>query len=419
MYVVESILNKFYRKKMQSVLEFDEAGPFPVPPRAQTDNTEYLLYIHIPFCESLCPYCSFHRYAYEEDTAGKYFDALWKELRMYKSRGYDFKGMYIGGGTPTISMNRLLETLSITKDIFNISETSVETNPNHLTEQNVQLLKDAGVNRLSVGVQSFDDNILKSIGRYEKYGSGHEIRAKIKNVTGEFDTLNIDLIFNYPVQTEGSLKQDLDIIDDLLPEQVTCYPLMAAPSVEAGLKASLGPVEYRKEKKFYRIILDRMRKNYTGSTAWCFSRKKSMIDEYIIKYEKYVGAGSGAFGYFNDCIYINTFSIDEYILKIKNNEFPVGRVKKFSEKENMYYFLLMKLFGLSLDKAVFETESGKGFKKALRLELLLLKLSRSVKESERTIELTDRGKYYWVMAMREFFIAVDTMRDYCRKMVES
>jgi coproporphyrinogen III oxidase-like Fe-S oxidoreductase len=337
---------------------------------------------------------------------------------MYKDQGYDFKGMYIGGGTPTITMNRLLETLNITKNIFNIKEISVETNPNHITEKNLQLLKDAGVNRLSVGVQSFDDNILRHIGRYEKYGSGYEIQEKLKNVIGEFDTLNVDLIFNIPIQTEESLKQDLDIIDDLLPEQVTFYPLMTAPSVEAVLRKSLGPVEYKKEKKFYFIILDRMKKNYTGSTAWCFSRKKSMIDEYIIAYDKYVGVGSGAFGYFKDCIYVNTFSLDEYICKIKNNEFPVGRVKKFSEKENKQYFLLMKLFGLTLYKTVFETESGQNYKKALWLEMLLLKLSRSVKESDSVIELTDRGKYYWVIAMREFFIAVDTMRDYCRQMVE-
>lgn len=418
MYLVESILNKFYRKKMKAVLEFDEVSSFPVPSKPSTDKDDYLLYIHIPFCESLCPYCSFHRYVYEEDLAHKYFDALWKELHMYKDIGYDFKGMYIGGGTPTITMNRLLETLNITKNIFNIKEISVETNPNHITEKNLQLLKNAGVNRLSVGVQSFDDNILRHIGRYEKYGSGYEIQEKLKNAIGEFDTLNVDLIFNIPIQTEESLKQDLDIIDYLLPEQVTFYPLMTAPSVEAVLRKSLGPVEYKKEKKFYFIILDRMKKNYTGSTAWCFSRKKSMIDEYIIAYDKYVGVGSGAFGYFKDCIYVNTFSLDEYICKIKNNEFPVGRVKKFSEKENKQYFLLMKLFGLTLYKTVFETESGQNYKKALWLEMLLLKLSRSVKESDSVIELTDRGKYYWVIAMREFFIAVDTMRDYCRQMME-
>ncbi len=419
MYIVESILNTFYRKKMRSVLCFDEVASVPIPPKSPADTDNYLLYIHVPFCESLCPYCSFHRYEYSEKTARAYYDALWQELCMYQRLGYDFKGMYIGGGTPTIMMDQLIETLAVTREMFSVQEISVETNPNHLTEANLHLLKNAGVNRLSVGVQSFDDKLLRHIGRYAKYGSAQQIKEKLKSAIGLFDTLNVDLIFNMPVQTHKSLEQDLDVIEELLPEQVTFYPLMTAPSVEIVLNNSLGPISYKKEKLFYFIILDRMKKNYTGSTAWCFSRKKSMIDEYIIAYDKYIGAGSGAFGYFNDCIYINTFALDEYVRKIQHHEFPVTRVKQFTEQENIYYFLLMKLFGLSLPKAVFNTEQGRYYKKKLRLEMLLLKLSRSIAEKADSIELTDKGKYYWVMAMREFFIAVDTMRDHCREKLQT
>ncbi len=418
MYFIEPVLNKFFRKKMKAVLEFDEVRSFPVPVKQQTDNDDYLLYVHIPFCETLCPYCSFHRYVFEEKLAAKYFDALWKELQMYKDAGYDFKGLYIGGGTPTIAMDKLLETLQVTKSLFSIKEISVETNPNHINDKNMMLLKNAGVNRLSVGVQSFDDNLLEYIGRYEKYGDGGAIQEKLRNAVGVFDTLNVDLIFNIPLQTEKSLRQDLDIIDRLLPEQVTFYPLMTATSVEAVLRKSLGNIDYKQEKKFYFIILERMKKKYTGSTAWCFSRKESMIDEYIIAYEKYIGTGSGAFGYFNDSIYANTFCLEEYIHKISIGQFPVGRVKKFSGKENLHYFFLMKLFGLVMSKDNFKAKFMKSYRKALPLESLLLKFSCSIRESDNIVELTDRGKYFWVMAMREFFIAVDTLRDYCRKTAE-
>ena len=403
---------------MRAVLEFEEAGDLPVYLNPGTDNDDYLLYIHIPFCESLCPYCSFHRYEYEEKLASKYFDSLWKELQMYKEANYDFKGLYVGGGTPTIAMDRLLETIGLAKHLFDIKEISVETNPNHITEKNLKRLKDADVNRLSVGVQSFDNNLLKHIGRYDKYGNSNEIQAMLRSSIGMFDTLNVDLIFNLPIQTEESLKRDLDIIDDLLPEQVTFYPLMTAASVEAVLRKSLGGINYKKEKKFYFTILERMKKNYTGSTAWCFSRKKSMIDEYIIVYDKYIGAGSGAFGYFNSAIYVNTFSIEEYIQKINNRQFPVARVKKFSGKESMQYFFLMKLFGLSMHGKQFEDRFQISYKKALPIEAALLKLFGYIRESGSRIDLTDRGKYCWVMAMREFFIAVDTMRDICREMVK-
>jgi len=333
---------------------------------------------------------------------------------MYKKLGYDFKGIYVGGGTPTISLDGLMRVLDYCHEHFSIRELSVETNPNHLTDRHLTVLKDAGVNRLSVGVQSFDDTILKAIGRFEKYGSGREIQQKLKAAQGIFDTLNVDLIFNMPLQNDASLRADLDIIDRLLPDQVTFYPLMTAPSVEAALRSTLGAVDFRKEKRFYFTLLESMRKNYTGSTAWCFSRKKSMIDEYIIAYDKYVGAGSGSFGYFNDCIYITSFSLEEYIGKTQKGELPITRVKKFTPQENRYYFLLMKLFGLDLDKAAFQKAFGRPYTRALFFETLLLRLARAIRETGSSIQLTDRGCYYWVMAMREFFIAVDTMRDACR-----
>jgi len=418
MYIIESILNRFYRGITRSVLNFDAPGTAALPPGTCTDPEGSLLYIHIPFCESLCPYCSFHRYGFEERPARRYFAALRQELQLYKDLGCGFRGMYIGGGTPTILMDELLALIAFTRESFGVTEISVETNPNHLTAANLQALRQAGINRLSVGVQSFDDDLLRHMGRFEKYGSGGAIKEKLQSALGVFDTLNLDLIFNLPAQTEKSLCRDLDCIDELLPDQVTFYPLMTAPSVEAVLRSTLGPLDYRKEKLFYFRILNSMRHKYTGSTAWCFSRKKAMIDEYIINYEQYAGAGSGAFGYCNNCMYINSFSLDEYVEKIEKGEIPVTRVKRFTKREAMYYFMLMKLFGLSLDKGQFKKSFGKDIRQALPLEMLLLRLSGAVKESAASIELTDRGRYYWVMAMREFFIAVDTMRDYCRSMVQ-
>jgi len=403
---------------MMSVMEFDDVSNVSIPKKAVQDKEDYLLYIHIPFCESLCPYCSFHRFVLDENIAKKYFKALRKELQMYKDLNYDFKGVYVGGGTPTIMMDELLETLKLAKNLFDIKEISVETNPNHITDENIRLLKQIGVNRLSVGVQSFDDNLLKQIGRYDKYGSSKEIINRLRKAVGKFDTVNIDLIFNMPTQSEESLRKDLDIIDDILPEQVTFYPLMSSANVEKNIKNTLGSVDYKQEKKFYFIILNRMRKNYAGSTAWCFSRDSRMVDEYVIAYNKYVGAGSGAFGYFNNSIYANTFSLNEYIDKINNNELPIASVKNFTKKENMYYFLLMKLFGLSISKKSFEEKFGIDLNKALWGEMALLKLFNAIKESGDTIELTDKGRYYWVMGMREFFIAVDNLRDYCRERIK-
>ena len=208
---------------------------------------------------------------------------------VYKNSGYDFRGLYVGGGTPTIMMDELTETISLIKDCFHIQEISVETNPNHLTEVNIEGLKKSGVNRLSVGVQSFDDDLLKAMDRYEKYGSGETIITRLKVVLGRFDTLNADMIFNFSSQTSESLGRDLDILHEIGIDQVTYYPLMVSDLTRRAVEKTLGRVDYRREKKFYRQIVERLTPSYRFSSAWCFSRKESMIDEYIVGYNEYAG----------------------------------------------------------------------------------------------------------------------------------
>ncbi len=399
---------------MRSVLRFSEATELSVP-EAPAGQERSLLYVHIPFCESLCPYCSFHRFVFEEQLAKKYFGALMREIRMYRDRGYRFTGMYVGGGTPTIMLEPLLELVRVAREELGVREISVETNPNHVTPAYLEPLSRAGINRLSVGVQSFDDTILKAIGRYDKYGCAQETFERLQQAAGLFDTLNIDLIFNMPLQNEKSLRQDLELIDRLSADQVTFYPLMTAPSVAARLAETLGPIDYKQEKRMYMLILEHMRRSYQSSTAWCFSRKAAMIDEYIIDYDSYVGVGSGAFGYFNDCIHINTFNLNDYIERVQAGHMPTGLIKQFTRRETLHYMLLMKLFSTELSKSFFESEQGRDFKKALWPEMTLLRLIGALREEPDRLALTDQGRYLWVMAMREFFIAVDTMRDVCRK----
>ncbi len=414
MYIIEPIINRMLRRSMRSVLRFDDAAGLSIP-RAPHEQQRCLLYVHIPFCESLCPYCSFHRFELDEPRAREYFAALSREILMYRDLGYRFTGMYVGGGTPTIMLEPLLDIIGFARSELGISEISVETNPNHVCPEYLEPLRAAGINRLSVGVQSFDDMILRAIGRYEKYGSGQETCDRLQQAAGMFDTLNIDLIFNMPLQSARSLKRDLELIDRLNIDQVTFYPLMTAPSVAARLASSLGPISYKKEKRLYRLILEHMRGTFHSSTAWCFSRKPAMIDEYIIDYDSYVGAGSGAFGYFNNCIYINTFNLNEYIERVRAGLFPTGLVKQFTRRETLHYTLLMKLFATELPKSFFETDQGKDVREALRAELAALRLYGALRETPDSFVLTDRGRYLWVMAMREFFIAVDTMRDVCRR----
>ncbi len=413
--LTEKLICSVARKKNADYLKFAPGESYDVPrPR---DTIPRLLYLHVPFCEELCPYCSFNRIVFKEGLARDYFSALRKEISMYGGLGYNFNAVYVGGGTPTVLIDELSETLSLAKSIFSIREISVETNPNHLTGPNLKLLKDMGVNRLSVGVQTFDDGILKSVERFHKYGSGEEITARLRETMGHFDTLNVDMIFNFPTQTAAMLEHDLDILTGLNVDQVTFYPLMVSTSTEKIMGKKLGKVEYDRGRGMYMKITERLKDAYVPSTAWCFSRGDVMIDEYVVNYDEYAGLGSGSIGYLGGSVYSNTFDIPAYIEHLNNGQFPVAARKDCGTRERLLYDFLMKLFGISLDLDELSRKHGVNAHLYLFPEITFFRMTGGLTKKGDRLALTPKGQYYWVIMMREFFVAVNNFRDYCRALI--
>jgi coproporphyrinogen III oxidase-like Fe-S oxidoreductase len=410
---IEKFITSYVRKKNADYLTFSPSTFLSVPERRDT-GTPCLLYIHVPFCEQLCPYCSFNRVVFQEKLARSYFQALRKELVLYNNAGYDFRALYVGGGTPTVLIDELAETLGRIRELFHVSEISVETNPNHLTPGNVEILKKSGVNRLSVGVQSFDDTLLRAVERYHKYGSGQEITERLAAVMGVFDTLNVDMIFNFPSQTMEILEKDLSILTGLAVDQVTYYPLMVSSYTQDQMRSRLGEVDYDRGKAFYMKIVERLGRSYHPSTAWCFSRNTAMIDEYVVNYDEYAGLGSGSIGYLGGCVYANTFDIPDYIDRVERGLFPITAKKECSRREQLRYEFLMKLFGLHLDLKGLRRKGFASIYYYLWPEIFFFALIGGLTSRDGTLYLTKEGQYYWVLMMREFFVAVNNFRDYCR-----
>jgi len=436
--VIENLITCVSRKKNADYLQFIPSTSLDVTPGIR--NTPTLLYMHVPFCEELCPYCSFNRVVFQEGLAREYYRALRKEILMYKSQGYDFQALYVGGGTPTILIDELEEAIHLIKENYHISEISVETNPNHLTNHNIERLKNMGVNRLSVGVQTFDNGILKALERYHKYGSGEEIVDRLKYTQGRFDTLNIDMIFNFPTQTMEILENDLSTLIGLGVDQITYYPLMVSAYTKDVMSKKLGVVNYEKGNKLYFKITEMLSAHYKASTAWCFSRNEPVvgviektqnsklktqnsaegrpvtpiIDEYVVHYDEYAGIGSGSIGYLNGSAYANTFDIRAYIDQVNRGMLPITGKRVFSIKERLSYDFLMKLFGLSLDIEQMSVRNKVNAYRYLWPEILFFRLTGGLKKSGNVLHLTRKGQYYWVLMMREFFIGVNNFRDFCR-----
>jgi coproporphyrinogen III oxidase-like Fe-S oxidoreductase len=414
--VINEIVTRAARSRFARALKFEGGGIPELPPC--DDAVPRLLYIHIPFCEELCPYCSFHRVRLNEDLVIKYHAALRLEMALYRQRGYRFTGLYAGGGTPTVLIDELAETLRLARALFPIGSVSVETNPDHLTDANIKILKQAGVNRLSVGVQTFDDGLLRQIARYDKYGSGEEIAARLEQVSGKFDTLNADMIFNFPGQTAAMLEADLAMLQRIKMQQITFYPLMVSSLTQSLMRETMGEVNFRREKSFFKLILRRLEEDYDSSSAWCFSRKKtdsSLIDEYVVDFDEYAGLGSGAIGYLNGMCYANTFDIGGYISGLEQGRLPLEAARAFNFTDRMRYDFLMKLFSTRLNVNELEEKYEGRFLKTLWKEMAAFTLAGAFRYFSPNLFLTPWGRYYWVIMMREFFIAVNNFRDYCRR----
>jgi coproporphyrinogen III oxidase-like Fe-S oxidoreductase len=153
---------------------------------------------------------------------------------------------------------------------------------------------------------------------------------------------------------------------------------------------------------------------YQPSTAWCFSRHESLIDEYVVNYEEYAGLGSGSIGYLGGAAYANTFDIPQYIQQAEAGVLPLMAKRRFSIKERLRYDFLMKLFGLSLDLGALRKKTGVNPYQYLWSEILFFTMAGGLRRDGQTLSLTRRGQYFWVIMMREFFIAVNNFRDYCR-----
>lgn len=414
--LIEKIISSAARRKNEKYLQFTPGTSYSLPDR-KNESVPLLLYLHVPFCEELCPYCSFHRIVFREDLARAYFKALRKEILMYKDRGYDFRALYIGGGTPTVLIDELSASIELIRKVFSVTEISVETNPNHLTDSNMIILKNTGVNRLSVGVQTFNNDLLKAVERYHKYGSGDAIRNRLVALKGYFDTLNVDMIFNFPTQTREMLEEDLSVLLALKADQITYYPLMVSSATKNIMDRKLGTVNYERGNDFYNTIIKALGKEYKASTAWCFSRSENMIDEYVVNYDEYAGLGSGSIGYLNGSVYANTFDIEEYIKRIEKGEFPITARRDCSLKEKFLYDFLMKLFGITLDLNELTKKHGVSAMRYLALEIYFFLLAGGITKKGDKITLTAQGQYYWVIMMREFFVSVNNFRDYCRSVI--
>ena len=302
-------------------------------------NKPKALYIHIPFCQKICDYCDFTKLQYFRIFAEKYIDSLEKELESYNIN-HQLETIYVGGGTPTALEDDLFEKLLIILDKYRhgVLEYTFEANPESLSDTKLKLMKEHGVSRLSIGVESTDDKILSSIGRNHTFKDVQTAVLRAKSYGHA--NINVDLIIGLPHVSNTLLKKDLDNILALDVQHISCYSLTVHPHTKFFIDRINEP-DGDTARELYDIVektlTDKGYIHYEISN-WAKPGYESKHNYTYWKDEQYYGIGLGAAGFIENKRYVNTKNITDY-----NNGKYVSDEEMVELEDDKTYFIMLNL----------------------------------------------------------------------------
>lgn len=313
------------------------------------------IYIHIPFCKQKCYYCDFVSYSNKCSEVKEYIESLKKEIEEFDFSNYKVTSIYIGGGTPSyIDSIYIVEIISELKEKlkcnlieFKDIEITIEVNPGTVDTKKLNDYKKLGINRLSIGLQSTKNDILKKIGRIHTYQEFLEI-YKLARETG-FKNINIDLMIGIPGQKIGDLKNTLQDIIKLEPEHISVYSLIIEENTPIEKMLEKGEIKLPDEdleRNMYWYVKNTLELNgYNHYEISNFAKlgKESRHNLNCWNQEEYIGFGVAAHSYLNDIRFSNTINVEEYIQHIENNRkeenIQIEESQSLEDKKNEFMML--------------------------------------------------------------------------------
>ncbi len=314
-----------------------------------TKNNINSLYIHIPFCESICDYCDFTKLQYFRNIASTYLEALEKELTETVTN-HDLLTIYIGGGTPTSLEDDLFLKLLQIVDPYSkkAKEYTIEANPESLSVNKIKMMKEYGVNRVSIGVESTDDRILKDINRHHTFSDVKKAKELLE--LNGINNINFDLMLGLPNVSIKMLQKDILNILSLNPTHVSCYSLTVHEHTVFHIN-KITPPSDEFSYEAYRIVDSLLKKEgfiHYEVSNWCKPNKESLHNLTYWRNEPYYGVGLGASGYVNDVRYKNTTNLSMYLKGTNAQEKEVVKLKDLEIYQIMLN--LRTIEGLDLEK---------------------------------------------------------------------
>lgn len=361
-------------------------------------------YIHIPFCEHICHYCDFNKFFIQNQPVEDYLVALKTEMKntIEREGNSPLETIFVGGGTPTsLSVQQLEFLMNSIHEVLKPSgqkiEFSVEANPDDMTAEKLSILKEAGVNRLSLGVQTFEDELLKKIGRVHE---AKDVFQAVKQARkAGFQNISLDLMFGLPGQTIQHLKSSLQTALSLDMEHYSAYSLIVEPKTifyNLMKKGNLHLPAQETEAEMYEIVMEKM--DQFGVKQYEISNfsKPGFESRHNLTYwnnEHYYGFGAGAHGYVNGKRTVNAGPLKKYMALIEEKGLPYTEETEvaFQEKIEEEMFLgLRKIPGVS--KQVFQEKFGQPIEAFFADTVLELEKQGLLIHEKTHIFLTHKGK---------------------------
>jgi len=318
------------------------------------------LYIHIPFCVRKCGYCDFISFDYNKEDMTGYMNDLNKEIQYYgQEYNYPIHTIFIGGGTPSLmtgdEMHRLMQSLEQNFDLSECVEISMESNPGTLTKKKVAEYKAAGINRISMGVQTLNNDTLKSLDRI------HDVQAVYDSVeainASGIVNYNMDLMFGLPGQTMNQLSLTVDRMIELNPAHISAYSLKFEEGTDFYRRLEKGEIEAFEDeldRDMYCLIIDKLSKaGYDQYEISNFSKAGYTCEHNMVYWEKkpYLGLGVGAHSYMDNERFFNANSLEEYKKLVDESQHSIVGREAIDYSDDLFEYIILNLRlnkGLSL-----------------------------------------------------------------------
>ncbi len=372
------------------------------------------IYIHIPFCKQKCFYCDFCSFANKNEMQGKYVETVINEIKnITHKEKYTVTTIYLGGGTPSILnpeyIKNILQEIKSSFKILDDAEITIEINPETVNEEKLKRYKEYGINRLSIGLQSANDKILKNIGRIHDYKQFEETFFFARKCG--FKNINVDLMIGLPTQAIEDVKQTLEKIIQKNPEHISVYSLI----IEEGTiieklinENKLQLPDEETERIMYWTVVNELKENgYNQYEISNFSKKtyESKHNTNCWKQKQYMGLGTSAHSYLNKKRYSNTNNIEEYIKNIQENNISKNITihEEQTEELTMNEYMLL---GLRMIQGININEFKQKFKidPTIKYKEILEKLQKEnlIQITETSIKLTKQGIDFGNIVWEEF-----------------